>query len=466
VVERIQPLDSYMGGGETFQLDDSPDYLMQKSNVYDRGPNSTGINVYQRRADGKYEHKAVLAARENKWSWFPFEQAGSNVAISGRTVLATDTNEKVVYHFEIPEHLSTPEPLQDTFATGNAPAWSTSAGSQFQVVRGDRSRVLRQSQTAGETRALYEDADWTNQAIELDVKPNVFKDKTSAVSLVTRWQGPHNYYEFVWGPERFEFRRMASGTLRTLYSHLGQQFNPPLVGGNYRVRLESMGTLHRVYINGLLYFSVTSSGPTHGQVGVGTYKAGADFDNVMITPTPQYSMYRNKFELDEPIPWTRSGLGSWRLEWDDSSNLRVVQSNQAGEGRVTLGAPATEQSVQTRARVIAFAPPEGTQRRWVGVVARYADQNNHYILALRNSNSLVLSKRVNGVDTTLGNFTVNVVPGRYYRIRLDAIGDQLRAYLDDRLLFEVCDDTHRFGNSGMTTFKTHAEFTEFAAYQP
>jgi hypothetical protein len=465
-VDRIQPLDSYMGGGETFQLDKSPNYLLQKANMYDRGPESTAINVYQHRANGSYEHTAVLVARQNKWTWFPFEQAGSNVAISGRTVLATDTNEQLVYHFEIPESLATPEPLQDTFATGNAPDWTTSAGSQFTVLRGDRSRLLRQAQSAGETRAIYEPADWTNQAIEVDVKPNVYADESSAISLITRWQGPHNYYEFVWGPKRFEFRRMASGTLRTLVSHQGQQFNPPRVAGNYRVRLESIGTLHRVYINGLLYFSITSSGPTHGQVGVGTYNAGADFDNVLVTPTPQYSMYRNKFDMDDPVPWKKSGLGSWRLEWDDHSNLRVVQSNQAGEGRVTIGVPTTEQSVEARARVIGFAAPEGTQRRWFGVVARYVDERNHYILALRNSNVLVLTRRVNGVDTTLGSFAVPVVPGQYYSIRLDAIGTQLRAYLDDRLLFEACDDAHPSGNYGMTTFKTHAEFNKFVAYQP
>ena len=39
-----------------------------------------------------------------------------------------------------------------------------------------------------------------------------------------------------------------------------------------------------------------------------------------------------------------------------------------------------------------FAPSTETQRRWFGVVARYVDADNHYILALRNSNSLVLSR--------------------------------------------------------------------------
>ncbi len=465
-VDKIRPLDSMMGGGETFQLDKSSNYLLQKANVFDRGPNSTGINVYQRRADGGYVHKAVLVARQNKWSWFPFEQAGSNVAICGRTVLATDTNEQVVYHFEIPSDLSTPAPLQDTFATGNAPDWAASAGSPFQVVRGDRSRVLRQAQTAGETRTIYQLADWNSQSIEVDVKPSVYKDKTSAISLVTRWQGAHNSYEFIWGPQRFEFRRVAGGTSRTLFSHEGQQFNPPRVGGNYRVRLESVGTLHRVYIDGLLYFSVDSSGPTHGKVGVGTYNAAADFDNVLVTPTPRYSMYRSKFDVDDQVPWSQTGRGDWRLEPDDQDNLRMVQSSLAGDGRVAIGVPTSEQSVETRAKLVEFAAPEGTQRRWFGLVARYVDADNHYILALRNSNALVLSKRVNGVDTTLGSFAVNVEPGRYYAIRLDAIGNQLRAYLDGRLLFEASDATHPVGYSGMTTFKTHAEFKEFVAYQP
>lgn len=462
--DRIRPLDTYMGGGETFQLDQSADYLLQKANVHDRGMESLAINVFQRGADGRYAHAAVLAACGNRWKWFPYEQSSSNVAVSGRTVLATDHNEKVVYHFELPSQLATPAPRQDTFNIGNAPDWVHSAGSQFTVLRGDRSRVLRHAQATGEAKTIYQPANWQNQAIEVDVSAAQFADRNAAISLITRWQGPHNYYEFVWGPERFEFRRMASNTMRTLVSFPGASVNSPQPGRNYRVRLESIGKLHRIYIDGLLYQTITSSGPSQGRVGIGTYRARADFDNVLVTPTPVYSMYRNHFYWAEDVPWTRAGDGDWHFEND--ADVRLVQTSTAGDARVTIGVPATEQSVQTVARLIGFAAPTGTQRRWFGVVARYVDDNNHYLLALRDSNTLVLSKRVNGQLITLGSHAAQVTPGRDYTVRLDAIGSQLRAYLDGRLLFEATDDTHREGNSGMTTFKTHAEFESFVAYQP
>ncbi len=131
-----------------------------------------------------------------------------------------------------------------------------------------------------------------------------------------------------------------------------------------------------------------------------------------------------------------------------------------------MGTPSADQRVEASARVKEFAAPTGTQRRWFGVVARYVDESNHYTLALRDSNKLVLSKRVNGQYTTLGSFAVNVVPDQYYLIRLDAIGDQLRAYLDNRLLFEATDSAHASGSPGLAAFKARAEYNQFVAYQP
>lgn len=463
-VARIRPLDSLMGGGETFQLKRHGDYLLQKTNMPDRGGDSNAINVFRRQADGRYTHAAVLVARHDRWFWFPFEGDSSNVAMSGRTVLATDHNEQVVYHFELPASLAAPAARQDTFATGNAPDWAREAGA-FTVVRGDRSRVLRQADATGDSRVIYQPADWTNQAIELDVRPTRLADGTSAISLITRWQGPHNYYELVWGTRRLEFRRMASGTLRTLYQHLGEQFNPPHPGRDYRVRFESIGTLHRVYIDGIRYFSITSTGPTRGRVGIGTYRASADFDNVLVTPTPIYTTYANEFYTDSERRWNVAG-GSWDYAFTEVGDLRFVQDSLDGDARATIGVPATDQSVRTTARLVRFAAPSGTQRRWFGLVARYVDADNHYLLALRNSNALVLTRRVNGQDTTLGSFTVDVVPGRDYTLRLDAVGDQLRAYLDQRLLFEAVDEALPEGNAGLATFKAHAEFSELVSYQP
>ena len=461
IADHIRPADSAMGAGESAQLKTCGNNLLQKTLLTDRY--ASVLNVYRRGADARYEHTAALM-RRGAIEWDP--QAPANIAFSGRTVLAADSAAHVVYHFELPA-TPAPEALQETFNAGLASNWTTTAGSQFTVLRGDRSRVLRQSQIAINTRAIFEPANWTNEAIEVDVKASQFADNTAAISLITRWQGPNNFYEFVWGPTRLEFRRMASGTLRTLWSV--PPWNGFPTGRNFRMRLESIGTRHLIYIDGQIRLSLFSTGPTRGRVGISTYRARADFDNVQVTPTPLYSIYRNNFDTTLPVPFA-SRVGDWRFyEYvyeNGGVDMGLTEWSTAGAGRVSMGTPSADQRVEARARVKEFAAPTGTQRRWFGVVARYVDESNHYTLALRDSNKLVLTKRVNGQYTTLGSFAVDVVPEQYYLIRLDAIGDQLRAYLDNRLLFEATDSAHASGSPGLAAFKARAEYNYFVAYQP
>jgi hypothetical protein len=463
LVEKIRPVDGSMGGNDTAQLQTSGEFLLQKTLLWDRSYQPSALNVYQRQADGHHEHVAVLVHRGTaEWPAPGYEGPGNNTAIHGRTVLATTG--AGVYHFELPAAFTLPAPQQETFNLGGPINWSLSAGSQYTTVRGDRSRVLRQSALTLDTRAIYQPADWTSEAIEVDVKASQFADSNSAISLITRYQGPHNYYEFVWGPSRFEFRRMASGTLRTLASYPGAGYTNILPGQNRRVRLESVGAQHQVYIDGRVHLSIVSTGPTRGRVGVSTYRAAVDFDNVQISPSPLASIYRNEFITSETVPWIRSGVGSWSFDDGYDSDVRLTQTFRTGEGRVTIGTPSAEQRVEAEVRLMEMTPT--SQRQWFGVVARYVDESNHYILALTNTNRLALIRRVNGVDTWLGSFVVTVVPERYYRIRLDAVGDELRAYLDDRLLFEARDASHATGSVGMATSNAYAEYDGFTAYQP
>ena len=71
-----------------------------------------------------------------------------------------------------------------------------------------------------------------------------------------------------------------------------------------------------------------------------------------------------------------------------------------------------------------------------------------------------------GVISTLGTASFSVAPGHWYQLRLDAIGDQLRAYIDGNLLLEATDTSLPIGNSGPAMFKAAAAFDDFQAYQP
>jgi len=138
----------------------------------------------------------------------------------------------------------------------------------------------------------------------------------------------------------------------------------------------------------------------------------------------------------------------------------------AGDARASIGAPTDDQVVRVRARLDTFAAPDGAQERWFGVMARQTDSRNYYYLTLRSSNTLSLRKLVNGVATPLATTAFTVKPATWYDLRLEAVGNQIRAYVNGTLWLEATDDTHPSGTSGPVMYKTAADFDDFSAYQP
>lgn len=448
---RIQALDSFMGSGPAGSFAHTDQLLLQHAFSHDR--NADVVNVFRRRSDGTYEHVAVLADTNGA-------SLGRAIAISGRRVLVGGNDDGLVRYFIIPLELPAPAAVEDTFAFGAGAGWEVSAGSTFRTAMRGISRVLRQTQRDIVARAVLADVDLTSEAIEADVRPISFSANDGSVGLATRYQGPENHFEAVLRRDGVaQLRRMAGGHLRVLAS---TQFRAT-TGKYYRVRLESVGTLHRLLIDGRLILDADASGPTHGRAVLTTDRAQAEFDNVTVSPTLMSTMYTTGFETG-PGPWTRSALGFWNLTVDSSTVYS--QSSIAGDARASIGVPTDDQIVRVRARLDTFATPNGTQERWFGVMARHVDDRNHYLLALSNTNTVSLRRVVNGNVTTLASAKYAVLPATWYQLRLDAVGDALRAYVNGALLLEATDDALSSGNSGLAMFKAATDYDDFLAYQP
>lgn len=415
---------------------------------------------------------AALYRRDTAGSWpVRAELATSDAAritsISiniGRALLASYPN-KVAYLFETPENLDRPDLQQDDFQDGDANGWATTPGSLFAVASNGSARFYRQSSVAGNSTALWQGTVTNDQAIQADITPRAFDGTDRWFGLVTRYSDINNYY-YVTARSGggIQLKRILAGAFTTL----GSAALPVSIGTTYRIRLEAVGDHIRVLVNDRAVIRTRNSSLSGGVPGLITFKARADFDNVIVNANPAYLAFADDFEFLnfdwETVAgdWSRvSANGSWvRRQSDLSGGARMLILGASGNFYGTLG----DQIVQADLRPTQFS---GTDR-WFGLIARYRDDANYHYVTLRNSGSLDIRRLVNGGIQTLISVPFTVQPNVLYRVRFEAVGTRLRAYVNGTLRAEATDAslTRSVSSAGVATFKTALNVDNFSVVQP
>jgi hypothetical protein len=406
------------------------------------------VNVFQLQTGGKFKHVAQLVASDGT-------SLGPRVDVSGRTVIAGGATK--AYVFELPSSLTQPATIQDTFQAGTATRWTPQPNSTFAVAANGTARVYRQSSIAGNAASLLNNTNWKNQAIEADIKPTAFPTADRWFGLVARYRDAQNYYYVtVRSSNQIQLKRMVNGT----FTNLASAAMTVTLNRNYRVRLEAIGPLLRVYVDGRKVLEARDRSLTQGQLGLMMYQTRADYDNVVATPNPNTVLYSNDFQ-DREGPWQHSGLHAWTFV---DAGSRVYAQTSVGDGaRSSIGVPTYDQSVQARLRATTFAPGG---ERWFGLMARYKDDQNYYYVTLRNNNTLSLRKLVGGVATVIATAPLTVSLGTWYQVRLDAIGSALRVYVNGQPVLEASDASLPTGTYGVAMYKTAMQMDDFLALQP
>lgn len=214
----------------------------------------------------------------------------SLVDLSGRTVIGADgTNLRL---FQVPLDLSVPPLRQDDFQDGSADGWTPFPSASWSVVASGSTRVYRQSNLASESRAVLTGTDWTQQAVQADIKPTAFDGADRWFGLATRYSDSGNYYyATLRSSGTVLLRKMVNGSFQTI----GSRTLSIVPNQTYRVRLEAFGSQIRLYVNGMPGLSVVDTSLTHGQAALLTYRARADFDNVVISPNPRQILFSDGF---------------------------------------------------------------------------------------------------------------------------------------------------------------------------
>jgi hypothetical protein len=460
-VRHLQPLAAFLGGGPG-ESKVSGEYIMQWQWGDVAGENMPSINVF-RASD--LEHVATLRTSDGGVLSGPSAFNGRHLVVAGRPALEAATDR--LYYFELPaSYLPTPATVQDDFETGNAGAWTALPGSQFTVAARrlgfgtGSTRVFRQSSTAGEAGASFNAVNWSNQSITADVRPTAFSGNDRWVGVFARRSNAGNYYYITLrSSNTLLLRKMVNGVVVTL----GSAAIPVVLNRNYRITLTASDGRVSAAVDGRALIQVNDTALTSGSAGVLSYRARADFDNVVVSGgTPVRMRHNETWEMGS-YGWTPSGTGEW---WVSNHGYdRLLQNSTLDVARLVTGvAFARDQVIEAQVQADHYGAGAD---RWVGVLGRYVDDGNYYYLTVRSSNTLSLRKLVNGSITVLGTvpFTAMSAPGD--RLRLEIIGNKLRVYANGELAIESTDAQQiASGRFGLVTYKASAWFDNFFVFEP
>jgi hypothetical protein len=142
--------------------------------------------------------------------------------------------------------------------------------------------------------------------------------------------------------------------------------------------------------------------------------------------------------------WTRASV------LDDTGGLDIAAAS------IYPTADWDRQSIQADVTPRSYAALPGD--RWFGLMVRYIDANNYYYITVRNSNTIQLKRIVNGVVTTLGSAPLAFALNRTYALRLESHGEQLRTFVEGRLVLSARDSALTRGRPGITMYRTRADY--------
>lgn len=415
--------------------------------------------VYQRDASGSWPRVAELATSNALELNRVDVNSKRVVAASYPTGYVDDTwPTGQAFIFELPATMDRPSLLQDDFQDGNAQGWMPLGGS-FGVVSNGTSLVYRQSNTAANAAALLANANYGDQSIQADIVPRAFDGTDRWFGLVARYVNSANYY-YVTARSGggIQLKKMLGGSFTTLGS-------APLavtLNRSHRLRLEAVGDHVRVLVNERPVISVRDDDISGGQPGVMMYRTRADYDNVLVNANPGTPAFVHDFNEQR---YTMQTTPYWRLAWwglylqdDLTGGAHLLTPSHGDNG--THG----DQIVEADLRPTQFAGAD----RWIGLAARHVDTNNYVYVTLRSSNTLQIKKLVNGAIQTLASTPFSVATNTTYRVRLEAVGSRIRAYVNGEHKLEASDTPNTPGakRAGVVMYRTAAEVDNFSLFQP
>jgi hypothetical protein len=457
----LVPLDYDEGSGEAERVVYRDGVLLTVEGLGSKA-SSTRVHAYALDPAGAFREAAVLFTTGNSL----------DVDISGTTIAAATEDELgrgAVQIFKLPTPLFAPDAIPNDFNAHDVSGFQQTVGSSF-VLGGNRyNYIYRQPNTAGEAHSVLTATDWNSaQWTRALVRVNALNGADAWAGLAIRYVDADNFYAVVLHGNTADLVRRLDGVTTVLDS--GTFYSVPANDWHHvRIGIKDFtnGPLISVQIDEEVGFGATDSSLQHGRVALITRNARADYDDLYAAPTLELTtLSADERYPQEGRPLTRIG-GLWAPP--DRNNIGVwppAWRQLAVDGlALALGATSTDfQQVKISARLDSWGAANPVP--WFGVIARYVDSANYYYASVRGTNQLQIRKVVGGVTTVLAATSLTVAPGDFHDIELQALGNELHALVDGKLVATALDDDIKKGRYGYATYHTAASFSSLVVSQP
>jgi hypothetical protein len=101
---------------------------------------------------------------------------------------------------------------------------------------------------------------------------------------------------------------------------------------------------------------------------------------------------------------------------------------------------------------VQFKPLSGQEDQAAGIIFRVQDGNNYYIFrANALENNVMFFLYASGQRSILKRSSVHVPPGRWQELKVEAVGNRFRGFLDGQPVVETTDDSYPAGRVGLWT---------------
>lgn len=302
---------------------------------------------------------------------------------------------------------------------------------------------------------------WNQGGANYTFEADLLSHDNDDIGILLRFKDKNTYYRFSMSQQQSYRRLVRKVAGRTT---LLAEDAIPYVRGKWH-SLKAILFENRIVIkmDGETVFDVLDNAISDGKAGFYTWENdGAEFDNIEFTPldrSPFVSRGHPPGEKPIQIDMTHptvidEGAYNGPSSWAASNNSLIQKSNiwggsLSGESPDKQGTLAIFGEASWADSILRVALRSGDDDE-IGVVFRYRDPKNHYRFSMnREKGYRRLIKRVNGEYQILFDDKVPYAPNTWYNLRIDAINDDIRVYVDTQMIASVKDPSLKRGRIGL-----------------